>query len=119
MVKLNLMPLVAVTLALIPTVALAQTRRQPGSPQSAPPAIEQQQSRLDQIQKEAVADIEALLTPEQLSQYKGARLYRSEGPFEALESIQNLSKEQQNEINEIMRKTSRRILDALPRSQPR
>jgi hypothetical protein len=115
MVRLNIIPLVVVTLAVTPSVALAQMPRQPRSPQSPPPGIQQRQSRVTQIQTEAVSEIETLLTPEQLRQYKGARLYRGEGPFQALEGIQNISEEQQEQINEIMRKTSRRILDATPR----
>ncbi|HEY9632514.1 MAG TPA: hypothetical protein V6D14_03855 [Coleofasciculaceae cyanobacterium] len=123
MVKLNIMLIVAVTLVTIPTVALAQTPRSPRSPrspqspgpQSPGQIIQQQQSRIEQIQKDAVAQIEALLTPEQLRQYKGARLYKGEGPFQALESIQNISDEQQEQINDIMRKTSRQIIDATPR----
>jgi hypothetical protein len=118
-VKRNLMPLVAVILVVTPTAALAQRPPRPGSRQAPPPAIQQPQSQIAQIQKEAVAEIEALLTPEQLRQYKGARLYRGEGPFQALESIETISDEQQEQINAIMRKTSRRILDATRRKQPR
>lgn len=111
MVKSNLIPLVAVALAVIPLAAFAQ------NPQAAPglQQIQQQQSKVDQIEADAVAEIEELLTPEQLNQYKRARR-RGAGMIQGLDEIQNLSDKQQSQINRIIRNTSRRILDSLPRS---
>ena len=111
MLKPNLIPLVAVALVATPIAAFAQ------NPQAAPglQPIQQQQSKVNQIEADALAEIEELLTPEQLNQYKRARR-RGAGIIPGLEEIQNLSDKQQSEINRIIRNTSRRILDSLPRA---
>lgn len=113
MIKLNLYPLVAITLATTPVVALAQTPQPPSSPPSPAQQIQQQQARIKQIEAEAQTQIEAVLTPEQQNQYRRVRR-RGAGLIQGLDTVQNLTEEQLTEINAITRKTTRRLLDLLP-----
>jgi len=104
--------LVAVIILATPSIALAQFPQPPRPPQP-PSPLQQQQARINQIQAAAVAQIEALLSPEQQNQYKSARR-RGAGIVEGLNEVQNLSEDQRTDINEITRKTSRQILNLLP-----
>lgn len=116
MVKLTLAPLFAVTIAATPLVALAQIPQQPPTPRSPASDSQQQRSRIEQLKAEAEDRIEAELTPEQQRQYRTARR-RGAGLVQGLDQVTNLSEEQQTEINEIIRKTSEKILDLAPPAQ--
>jgi len=97
---------VAAIILTTPSTALAQLPQPPSQ-------VQQQQSQINQIQAEAITEIEALLSPEQQKQYKSARR-RGAGIIEGLNEVQNLSEDQQTDINKITRNTSRRILNLLP-----
>jgi|SRR4028118_1360225 hypothetical protein len=120
MVKLNRIALItvaAVTLAATPLVTFAQIFQPPPAQQRPNQGIPRQ-SRISQIQAEAVTQIETLLTPEQRTQYKAAR-NSGQGLIQGLDAVQNLSEKQETQINSIIRKASRQILDAAPRQPPR
>ncbi len=104
--------LAAAIILATPSLTLAQFP-QPARPPQPPSQLQQQQSRINQIQAEAITQIEALLSPEQQNQYKSARR-RGAGIVEGLNEVQNLSEDQRSDINEITRKTSRQILNLLP-----
>jgi flagellar basal body L-ring protein FlgH len=113
MLKRNRTRLVAAAIILAtPSTALAQLP-QPSRPPQPSSQVQQQQSQINQIQAEAITEIEALLSPEQQKQYKSARR-RGAGIIEGLNEVQNLSEDQQTDINKITRNTSRRILNLLP-----
>ncbi|MEP0886150.1 hypothetical protein NDI49_31945 [Trichocoleus sp. ST-U3] len=113
MLKRNCTRLVVAAIILAtPSTALAQLPQSPRPPQP-PSPLQQQQARINQIQAEAITQIEALLSPEQQNQYKSARR-RGAGIVEGLNEVQNLSEDQRTDINEITRKTSRQILNLLP-----
>lgn len=80
--------------------------------------FQQQQLQIQQIKAQAETQIKALLTPEQLDEYKKARK-KGAGMLDALDVVSNLSEEQQTKINAITRKASRAILDLLPPAQNR
>lgn len=112
MLKRDRLPLVVAAIIFVtPSLALAQP--QPARPPQPPSPLQQQRVRISQIEAQAVAQIEALLSPEQQNQYKSARR-RGAGIVEGLNEVQNLSEDQQTDIHEITRKTSRQILNLLP-----
>lgn len=78
---------------------------------------QQSQSPVRQIEAEAATQIEALLSSSQQNQYRTARR-RGAGLVQALDAVENISEDQQSEINKITRRTSRRIMD-LVRPAPR
>lgn len=108
MLQKNLISLVIGTAIALATPIVAQA--QFPLPQ-APPPVQQEQSQITQIEADAVAEILELLTPDQQKQYKTARR-RGAGIIQGLEEVQDISEKQQREINSIIRKTSRRIIDA-------
>jgi hypothetical protein len=106
MLKKNLLSLfTGIAIATTPFVALAQFP----APQGPPP--QQQQSPVARIEAEAINDILDILKPEQQDQYKKARR-RGAGIVAGLEQVDDISKDQQKEINSIIRRASRRIMDA-------
>lgn len=106
MLKKNLIALLTgIAISTIPSVALAQFP----TPQGAPP--QQQQSPVARIEAEAMNDILDILKPEQQDQYKRARR-RGAGIIAGLEEVDNISEDQQTEITRIIRRASRRIMDA-------
>lgn len=107
MLKKNLLPLITgIAIITSPLVALAQFPQ----PQSAPPP-QQQQSPVARIESEAMNDILDILKPEQQIQYKRARR-RGAGIIAGLDDVDNISEDQQKEIKQIIRRASRRIMDA-------
>jgi hypothetical protein len=117
MVKLKFFPLVAIILVATPTVAFAQISipvppRQPTTP------LQQRRFQVQQIESEAEAQIEKLLTSEQQTQYKQARR-QGAGVLDALDQIENLSPDQKTKINTIVRTASQRILDLTRQQQSR
>lgn len=108
MLNKNLIPLITgIAIITIPLVALAQFPM----PQAPPQQQQQQQSPVARIEAEAMNDILDLLTPEQQNQYKRARR-RGAGIVTGLDEVENLSEDQQKEIKGIIRRASRRIMDA-------
>jgi hypothetical protein len=107
--KKNLSPLlIGIAIAsLTPIVALAQFPM----PQAPPQQQQQQQSPIAQIEAQAMNEILDLLTPEQQSQYKRARR-RGAGIIAGLDEVEKISEDQQKEIKGIIRRASRRIMDA-------
>lgn len=110
MLKKHLFPLVTgIAITTNPLVALAQFPM----PQAPPPQQQQQQqqSPVARIEAEAINEILELLTPEQQNQYKRARR-KGAGLISGLDEVANISEEQQKEITRIIRRASRRIMDA-------
>lgn len=106
MLQKNLIPLVTgIAIITSPLIAWAQFP----APQGPPP--QQQQSPVARIESDAMNDILEILKPEQQEQYKTARR-RGAGIVAGLEQVDNISKEQQKEITNIIRRASRRIMDA-------
>jgi hypothetical protein len=106
MLQKNLIPLVTgIAIITSPLIALAQFP----APQGPPP--QQQQSPVARIESDAMNDILDILKPEQQEQYKRARR-RGAGIIAGLEQVDDISKDQQKEINSIIRRASRRIMDA-------
>lgn len=91
------------TWVLLSGVVEAQTR-QPDR------AFQRRQSQIEQIEKRAASQIEAILTPEQQAQYKSARR-RGAGVIDGLDAVANLTEEQQERIHRITRRTSQRIVE--------
>lgn len=107
MLKKNLLSIITgIAITASPLVALAQFPQ----PQSAPPP-QQQQSPVAQIESDAMSDILEILKPEQQEQYKRAKR-RGAGIVAGLEQVDNISEDQQKEITRIIRRASRRIMDA-------
>jgi hypothetical protein len=107
MLKKNLLSLITgIAIITSPLVALAQFPQ----PQSAPPP-QQQESPVARIESEAMNEILEILKPEQQTQYKRARR-RGAGIIAGLEEVDNISEDQQKEIKTIIRRASRRIMDA-------
>lgn len=107
MLKKHLISLVT-GIAII-TSPLATLAQQLPAPQGPPP--QQQQSPVARIESEAMNDILEILKPEQQDQYKTARR-RGAGIVAGLDNVENISKDQQKEITSIIRRASRRIMDA-------
>jgi len=108
MLNKNLIPLVTgIAITTSPLVALAQFPM----PQAPPQQQQQQQSPIARIEAEAMNEILDLLTPEQQSQYKRARR-RGAGIIAGLDEVEKISEDQQKEIKGIIRRASRRIMDA-------
>lgn len=108
MLQKNLIPLITGTAIALATPIVAQA--QFPMPQ-APPPQQQQQSPVARIEAEAMNEILELLTPEQQNQYKRARR-RGAGIITGIDEVENISEEQQKEIKSIIRRASRRIMDA-------
>lgn len=114
MVKRNFFPLVAITLAATPIVAFAQT---PGlRPPQQPTPLQQRRLQVQQIESEAEAEIQKVLTGDQQTQFRRARL-RGTGLLDSLDQVDNLSQDQQTKINTIVRNTSQRILNLTRRGR--
>lgn len=111
MLNKNLIPLVTgIAITTSPLVALAQFPM-PQAPPQQQQQQQQQQSPIAQIEAQAMNDILDLLTPEQQSQYKRARR-RGAGIIAGLDEVEKISEDQQKEIKGIIRRASRRIMDA-------
>lgn len=109
MLKKNLLPLITgIAIITSPLLALAQFPMPQGVP---PQQQQQQQSPVARIEAEAMNEILELLTPEQQNQYKRARR-RGAGIITGLDEVENISEDQQKEIKSIIRRASRRIMDA-------
>lgn len=108
MVKLNFCSLVAIAIAATPTVTFAQNRPAAPPPQAANPA-QQRQLQVQQIKAQIETQIQEVLTSDQQIQYRQSRR-RGTGILDTVDSLPNLSQEQKNKIDAIVRKGSERIL---------
>jgi Spy/CpxP family protein refolding chaperone len=119
--KLKLMPVfayaIALTVAAAPLAVKAQPNQQnqpvPGQAQNQPQfagvkITQQQQNQLAQIRSDARAQIEKLLTPQQLEQLKTATTMQSGQDRQAALAAMNLSQEQKNQLQTIIQSARNR-----------
>lgn len=126
--KLKLMPVlagaIALTVAAAPLAVKAQPNQQnqpvPGQAQNQPQfagveITQQQQDQLSQIRNETRAQIEKLLTPQQLQQFKTAM--QSSQDRQAAFAAMNLSEEQKTQLQTIVQSAQNRAETVLTPEQ--
>lgn len=119
MMKLKIMPLlagaIALTVAAAPLAVKAEPNQSnqpvPKQAQNRPPVVkvkltQQQQNQLDQIRRDTRAQIEKLLTPQQLEQFKSAM--QSPQGRQAAISAMNLSEAQKTRLKTIVQSAQSR-----------
>jgi Spy/CpxP family protein refolding chaperone len=97
--KLRLLPLLAGAIVAITIPVAAQACPGTNGQKTNQSLTPQQQSQLQQIQRNTLQEVAAILTPEQLSQFQ--TISSGQSMRSALDSL-NLTDEQQNQVEEIM-----------------